>query len=148
MSESATQPSGQILTAPSSALPENRSESLPSEEVQSLPEMTTTTMKQFVIDLDKDEYDRFREVTQYFKNDLLDLYNSNIMDLDDTVREVFQYGYFVFEDLYPLMYLEVMGIADVLDIEPWIVFYHNYYYLTKSFCTSLITSLPDGDIIL
>jgi hypothetical protein len=87
-------------------------------------------MKEFVIDLDLDPYDRFKEVATFYKDDILTLYGVNMFNASKDVVNIFEYGYSAFEEQFPIKYREMEGIAEVLEVPVWIVIYHNFFFAT------------------
>ncbi len=102
----------------------------------------------FKIDLNQKPRERFKAVTQHYKQDIL-----NLAQLyEEVINEAIQYMFSMLElvtiESDSPYYQEMEGIAEVLGRSTHEVMMLNYLYELDAYCTSIVTRLNNGSIIL
>ncbi len=102
----------------------------------------------FKIDLSLDPKERFKETTQYFKNDIGVLFKLYEEFISKAITYMFRIIDMVAFDSSDDKYQEWMGIAEVLETSTHKVMMMNYLYELDAYCTSIVARLSNGTIIL
>ena len=107
----------------------------------------TENIDVFRINLNDEPNQRFREPALRYKDKIVDLLNRYEPLIPTMLIEVFTYLDWGIKWYHPERFGEISGMAAVVGMDPHLALLVNYVYEFESFCTSIITKLPDGTIL-
>lgn len=101
-----------------------------------------------MIDLSADPKERFKDVANSFKQNLLPLYDKLVQAFPQEVITQITDNHELLRDIDPDRFSEMEGIAEALGVDTWKVVLQNILQVVASDGTAVIARLSDDSLIL